>query len=500
VAEQQTALAQEQQMLVELAMAESQRRGELSDAVLASAQVGIVVADPQGRLTMFNDTAATWLGRLPAVGLPLPEHARTYGLHTADGATPLSPEELPLRRVLDGNQVDGVELVIVIADRPARSVTCSGRLMHAADGTVLGAVIALHDVTADRARESELAQAHAQLAAHSEQLALQTRQVQALARASRAVTSADDPHRAICEAVCELTGAEAAYLMQPDGQGHLISTALVGFEEDTELRLDLASDVSLPLTAFRGRRQFFVTDVADHPDANHSMIAKSGTVSGLWQPVLRTDGSAVGVLGVIWRRRVQELPATVTSMLQTLADETARTIERADLLTQLADAAQHDALTGLTNRRRWDEIARDEVARATRSGTPLTFALIDLDHFKRFNDTFGHLAGDELLCGFATAAAVHLREVDTLARWGGEEFVLALPGCRAADAVTVADRIRATVPHGQTCTIGLAQWAPEEDATDVLARADTALYVGKRNGRDVTIIAGDLEAALPAAG
>ncbi|WP_328291451.1 diguanylate cyclase [Kineococcus sp. NBC_00420] len=481
-AEQQQTFAEEQRMLVELAMAESQRRGELSDAVLASVQVAIIVTDPQGGLTMFNDTATNWLGHLPQIGLPLTEHAATYGLYTADATTPLPPKELPLRRILREGQVEGVELVILTGDHPARTVVCSGRLMHAGDDTVLGAVIALHDVTTDRAREKELAQ-------RSQQLALHARQVQTLADAARAVTTADDPHAAICAAMCELTGAEAAYLLQPDGQGHLVSTAMTGFAQGTELRLDLASDVSLPLNAFRDRQAFFVADVGAHPDANPDMIAKSGTVSGVWQPVLRRDGSPLGVLGVIWRHRVEQLPATVASMLQTLAAEAAHTIERADLLTQLADAAQHDVLTGLTNRRRWDEIARAEIARAARTDAVLTFALVDLDHFKRFNDTFGHLAGDELLRGFATAAAGHLREVDTLARWGGEEFVLALPGCNAADAVTVADRIRATVPHGQTCTIGIAQWAPGEDATAVLGRADSALYTGKHNGRDSTTTA-----------
>ncbi len=139
------------------------------------------------------------------------------------------------------------------------------------------------------------------------------------------------------------------------------------------------------------------------------------------------------------------------------------------------------------NRRRWDDLARTEIARATRSRTPLTFALIDLDHFKRYNDTRGHLAGDDLLRAFTAAAAGQLREVDTLARWGGEEFALLLPDCSAADAVAVVDRIRAAVPDGQTCTVGVCEWVPGLDARAVVEAADRALYAGKAT-RNTTVV------------
>ncbi|ABS03933.1 diguanylate cyclase [Kineococcus radiotolerans SRS30216 = ATCC BAA-149] len=503
---QLVAEAEEQRDLVELLMAEAEHRAELNTAVLASVDVGIVVTDPDGRLVSFNDTARDWLGA-PRTGLPPAAHASTYGLFSADGTTPLDGEDLPLQRVLSEGVVHDVEMVLRAAGRGDVSITCSGRTVVGAGGEVLGAVLALHDVTAARQRQAQLQAAHtrleqahvqleethAQLAQRSEELSAHTRQVEALAGVMRTVVCSADPHQAIAEAAREITDAEAAYLMQPDGQGHLTSTAMTGFAAGTQLSLPMSSPTGLPLHALRTRRQVFVADVAHHPEADPVMIAASDTVSGVWQPVLNSSGEALGVLGIIWRRRVDELPATVTAMLQTLAREAAHTIERADLLVQLAQAAQHDALTGLTNRRRWDEVAQHEISHATRAGAgpaaDLTFALIDLDHFKTYNDTHGHLAGDELLRSFALAAATHLREVDTLARWGGEEFVVALPGCSATDAVTVADRIRASVPHGQSATIGLAQWRPGEDAADVLDRADGALYKGKNDGRDRTVLA-----------
>ncbi len=204
----------------------------------------------------------------------------------------------------------------------------------------------------------------------------------------------------------------------------------------------------------------------------------------------QTSGQrTVGVLGVFWREVRHELPEHVLPVLQTLTGEVAHAAERAELLQRLADAAERDTLTGLANRRRWDDVIATEVARAGRTGAPLSVAVIDLDHFKRYNDGHGHLGGDALLREFAAAAQECLREVDVIARWGGEEFVVALPGCAAPDAVTVADRIRAAVPRGQSCTIGVAQWRPGLLAHDVVARADAALYAGKEQGRDRTVVA-----------
>jgi len=199
----------------------------------------------------------------------------------------------------------------------------------------------------------------------------------------------------------------------------------------------------------------------------------------------------------MWRTPVPELCATTLGVLSVLGGEAARAIERGDLLEQLARAADRDQLTGLANRRRWDELSGVEVSRARRSGLPLTLLLLDLDHFKVFNDTFGHGTGDALLRDFGSAASGCLRDGDLIARWGGEEFAVALPACTAEGARPVAERILAAVPHGQTATVGIAQWVPGESVGDTLARADAALYCGKRAGRDRAVLAGQ-PALVPA--
>ncbi|WP_133411992.1 sensor domain-containing diguanylate cyclase [Vallicoccus soli] len=467
---------------------EAERRERLTQTVLDTVDVGIVVADPQGRLVLLNDAARGWHGLDARAALDPGEHAQAYGLLAPDGR-PLDADEVPLRRALAEGAVDGVPMLIRAQGRADRSVVCTGRTMAAADGSPLGAVVAMHDVTQALAREGELRTAHDRLTEHIEH-------AEVLARASRSLATSDDPRGAICRAVCELTGAEGAYLLQPDEHGVLVSTALVGLD-DVPVRLDPSSDVSLALVAYGSARPLFVADVRSHPENSDALRRAFDIASGAWQPLVLPGDRVVGVIGALWHRPVAGLPAHVPAMLETLAAEAAHVVERADLLSRLERAAQRDPLTGLANRRRWDEVAAQETARAARSGAPLTFALVDLDRFKAYNDGLGHLAGDALLRDFAVAAEACLRREDVLARWGGEEFALALPGCAGADAVAVADRVRAAVPHGQTCTVGLATWWPGETAAEALARADAALYRGKQAGRDATVVA-DPPGAVPA--
>ncbi|WP_432497823.1 sensor domain-containing diguanylate cyclase [Kineococcus auxinigenes] len=316
-----------------------------------------------------------------------------------------------------------------------------------------------------------------------------TGHVEVLARVARQLYTSEDVRADICAAAREVSGADMVYLLEPDGLGNLVSTAADGVQVPP-LTFNLDGEPSLTVRAFRGGKLFFVGDVAQRTDASERVARGLGVAAAAWQPVLTGAEQAIGVLALAWHRPVSALPGHVPAMLETLASEAAAAIERGDLLVRLATAAGRDALTQLANRGRWDEAAAAEIARATRYGMPLTFALVDLDHFKRYNDTRGHLAGDALLRDFAAAAAGQLRDVDTLARWGGEEFALALPGCTAAEALAVAERIRACVPHAQTCTVGIAQWSSGQSADDALHAADRALYRGKSIGRNVSVIAG----------
>jgi diguanylate cyclase (GGDEF)-like protein len=151
---------------------------------------------------------------------------------------------------------------------------------------------------------------------------------------------------------------------------------------------------------------------------------------------------------------------------------------------QVRELARTDELTGLPNRRAWNDELPRALEHARRDGTPVTVALLDLDHFKRFNDSYGHPAGDRLLKEATAAWHGALRQVDTVARWGGEEFVVLLPGAGVDEAREVIRRALALTPLGQTCSAGLAQWDGAETSDAVLQRADAALYTAKEAGRD----------------
>jgi diguanylate cyclase (GGDEF)-like protein len=178
---------------------------------------------------------------------------------------------------------------------------------------------------------------------------------------------------------------------------------------------------------------------------------------------------------------------------------------------QLVNASRIDSKTGLLNAGTWEREAAVEVARAVRTRTPLALALVDIDHFKGVNDTFGHLTGDRALKAIARTFRIFLRDYDLIGRFGGEEFALLLPHTGALDAYGIAERIRdhieispldvGDLPDGRhvrvTVSVGVAALGTPWDTltgsqiTDLLATADRALYRAKRAGRNQVCVVTD---------
>jgi diguanylate cyclase (GGDEF)-like protein len=166
----------------------------------------------------------------------------------------------------------------------------------------------------------------------------------------------------------------------------------------------------------------------------------------------------------------------------------ALTVHRLDL----SKMAQTDALTGLLNRRAFEEILRRELLRCERSGGLMGLMLIDLDYFKQVNDSLGHFAGDDALRRIAIAIREGTRPSDVLARYGGEEFVVLLRNAALEESRVAAERIRQTIATmvglpgsvALTASIGVAVSEPRDTTTDFLLRSDEALYRSKREGRD----------------
>lgn len=159
--------------------------------------------------------------------------------------------------------------------------------------------------------------------------------------------------------------------------------------------------------------------------------------------------------------------------------------------------AMTDGLTGIANRRGFDQALAAAADAAVQTGMPLTLLMVDIDHFKRFNDTHGHLVGDHVLKLVAKVLTEGVKGRDTVARYGGEEFSVILPRTELANAVTLAEQLRASVGSRQiinrtrnanygsvTLSIGAAEYRPGEDLSVLMRRADEALYTAKRGGRN----------------
>jgi diguanylate cyclase (GGDEF)-like protein len=324
-----------------------------------------------------------------------------------------------------------------------------------------------------------------------EQMRARAQNVGRVARISRDLSGVTEAHAArpaIAKAAVELAEGDLALLFEPDSKGReLIATAVAGLPSG-EVRLPFAGEPSGAVVAFSSGQPFFVADAETHPAVSRRLVSEFGARSAVWQPVMR-NAVSIGVIAVVWQEPVAELSDQTLAVLGLLAAEASVALERADLLARLEAVARTDDLTGLANRRAWDEELPRQLARSARENQPLCVAMLDLDRFKEFNDENGHQAGDRLLKEVTASWKETLRPSDLLARYGGEEFILLLPNCPIELGLDVVERLRAQTPTTQTCSAGIAVWDGEEAPERLVARADSALYEAKRAGRDKSIAA-----------
>jgi diguanylate cyclase (GGDEF)-like protein len=252
-------------------------------------------------------------------------------------------------------------------------------------------------------------------------------------------------------------------------------------------QLRLEPGAGLPGQALERRETIWIEDYAADPGMLRARAARTaGLHSAICVPATR-EGEVVGIIeffGTELRLRDRALIAALGTVGGHIGELLAVLEERHALLRRLETAALTDQLTGLPNRRAWEDTLARELARAARDGLPVCVAVLDIDGFKRYNDEQGHLAGDALLSQAAEAWRTELRGGDVLARYGGDEFAALIPGRALDTAVVVVERLRRAAPERCTCSAGVAMWDGAESAIDLFGRADAALYVAKQSGRD----------------
>jgi diguanylate cyclase (GGDEF)-like protein len=249
-----------------------------------------------------------------------------------------------------------------------------------------------------------------------------------------------------------------------------------------------------------------VSRVFSEPAGSYTGVS---AVDGMAQLFIWRDGTKPLVVLVgkpwdsilrLWRTEATRIAAVMMALIAFVLGVTlflAREIGRRALAEEkLEELAITDALTGLRNRRKFDTEIDAEWRRAARQRTPLALLMVDADHFKSYNDTYGHQAGDEILVGIAICIADSVRRAgDCAARYGGEEFAVLLPGLSVNEAMRIAEAIRLKVqqscadPRTTTVSIGVASLTPlaNMDPSDLVKAADTALYAAKANGRNQTV-------------
>jgi diguanylate cyclase (GGDEF)-like protein/PAS domain S-box-containing protein len=320
-------------------------------------------------------------------------------------------------------------------------------------------------------------------------------------RAMRSVTTvmarADTPQTAL-EALLERLGQDMGWdlggfwAVADDGALDLTAGWTAGRVDGSDFerlsrQLRLEPGAGLPGQALARREPVWISDYAADPGMLRAHAARTaGLHSAICVPATR-EGNVVGIIE-FFSTELRVCDQAVVGALASVGGYIGELLgvldERHALLRRLETLALTDQLTGLPNRRAWEDTLGRELARGARDGLPVCVAVLDLDAFKRYNDERGHLAGDGLLSAAADAWRRELRGGDVLARYGGDEFAALIPGRALDTAVTVVERLRRAAPEGCTCSAGVAVWDGAESAIDLFGRADAALYVAKQSGRN----------------
>jgi diguanylate cyclase (GGDEF)-like protein len=469
---------------------------QLMASILNSCSDAVVVADETGKIILSNP-AADRVFREVRAGTPAHDLARLLGMYREDGVTPFAPQDVPLMRAVRGESVDAVELYVRQPDMPeSHCFLAAGGPLFDDLGGRRGGVIFLRDIT-ERKLDSERLTA---ALSESERVTQESTELAKLTDLFQSCQSVEEACKVVEALCCEIFDSAPGMLFLTNSSRNLLERCANWCDCASTKELFEPSDC----WGLRQGKPYVGGDATARLRCSH--IANSG--SGYLCVPLVAQGETYGVL------YIEEKPALPGSSagiianhkkrLQPLATAVAERISLAVANLQLREVLRHqsiqDPLTGLFNRRYLEESLDREVHRAARSQRNVSVAMLDIDHFKQFNDTFGHQSGDMLLREVALVIKARVRSGDLACRYGGEEFALILCETDATGARACVEKIRESVKQltvnfrGQslgpvTISAGIASFPGHSDKPEELVHmADMALYRAKKEGRDRVVV------------
>jgi diguanylate cyclase (GGDEF)-like protein len=486
---------------------EISKQTQILKSVLSSIGEGVIVADLDGKFLIWNSASERIMNMGPAAISP-GEWSDRYGLYRPDQVTLYPIEQLPLSRAIRGDSVDAEEMFLRNAKTPKGSwLNVSGSPLRDESGTLLGGVIVFIDITDRKRAENEVRQTNTKLTALVEELEVHKQEMTLLSEMGELLQTCGTLQEAssvIAKSLRQLFLTESGALYLLMASRNLVERTAVWGATPPEERLFPPDEC----WALRRGQVHSVEDVGTGLVCKHVQQPRSG---GYLCIPMQAQNDVLGVLQLTLLKSngpegideaKDHLKITKQKLAVAVAEQIALALSNIKLRETLRSQAIRDSLTGLFNRRYLEETLAQEVSRAERSRQRIGVIMIDIDHFKQYNDVHGHEAGDVVLSALGQFLKEKIRGGDTACRYGGEEFTVILPGASVEDtlrkAKSLCDGIKQIKPlyrgqplEGITLSLGVSGFPDHGSVGEAILRAaDQALYQAKAAGRDQAVSAG----------